>query len=142
MKVYRHYRPSAVWAPVVLLSVVAVGSLAILGTVAASEPKNPIPPPVFALPLLIFGINIAILGRVAYEVRLEDMCLELIAPLRRVRIPIGDITRLAPSDLGHGGWFVLRHHSGRVLLDPRLDGMHELVAEIKRQNPAVELRGC
>ena len=30
---------------------------------------------------------------------------------------------------------------GKVRFDPKLNGMHELIAELKRQNPRIELKG-
>ena len=160
MKVYRHYRPVRVWLPLLLTTIVGLGVAAVgvavvvraVGDGFAGEAL--IPPALVALPVAGVGINLWFLARTAHEIRLEGPSIELIAPMRRVRIPIGEITKLAPWEAGcatwfllrhqagYASWFLLRHQSGGVVLDPRLDGMHDLIAEIKRQNPAVELRGC
>jgi hypothetical protein len=140
VKVYRHYRASRVWMPLVGLSVMGVVFLSV-GVVITIHQKD-FPWPFLSLPLAAIAVNVWILGRVAYEVRLEGTSIELIALFRHVRVPIGELIRLAPMDAGQGGWFVLQHRNGKAVFDPRLDGMHELVAEIKRQNPAIELRGC
>jgi hypothetical protein len=140
VKVYKHYRPSRVWMPIVSVSVMCAVFLVVC--VVATLHQKDFPWPFLALPLVAVAVNVWIFGRVAYEVRLEGTSIELIALFRHVRVPIGELIRLAPMDAGQGAWFVLQHRNGKAVFDPRLDGMHELVAEIKRQNPTVELRGC
>ena len=93
--------------------------------------------------LAIAGFNLWIVGGSALEIRLEDGgFVEFVAPLRKVvRIAALDIISIAPSDLGQGSVFVLKHRNGSVRFDPRLTGMHELITELKKHNPTVDLRG-
>jgi hypothetical protein len=142
VKTYRHYRPAAVWAPVIILFVVALVCAGVVVMALLLPSARGFPWPIVFLPAAILVLNVLVLGRTTYEITLHDTTIEMAAPLRRVSIPIRDITRLAPLNFGHGPWFVLKHRGGRVILDPRLNGMHELIAELKQRNPNIELVGC
>lgn len=142
MKAYKHYRPRSARLPLILLGV--FGLAAVVGLVW-SLPKGlgggP-PFPFFLFILAVLGLNLWLLGSTALEVRLEDDGhVEFVAPLRRVRIPVIEILSIAPSDIMQGKVFVLKHRNGRIRFDPRLNGMHELIAELKARNPRIELRG-
>ena len=142
MRVYKHYRPREAWLPLIILGVLGIGALGGFLWSAwngfAAEP----PFPIFLVVLVVAAVNIWVVGRSAIEIRLEDDgFLDLVGPLRTVRVLVEDIVSIAPSDAMHGRVYILKHRNGKARFDPRLDGMHELITEIKRRNPAVELRG-
>jgi hypothetical protein len=92
--------------------------------------------------LLVVVINFWAMAGTAMEVRLESGgMVEFVAPFRTTRIPAADIESIRPSDAMRGAFFVVRHRHGSLRFDPKLDGMHDLIAELKRHNPAIELRG-
>ena len=66
---------------------------------------------------------------------------EFVTPFRTTRIPAADIESIRPSQAMRGAFFVVRYRHGSLRFDPKLDGMHELIAELMRHNPAIELRG-
>jgi hypothetical protein len=142
MRIYSHYRHRNVAVPFVLMG--ALGVLFLAGLVwSAIAPGYSGPPvPVFLAGLLVIAINFWVIAGTATEVRLESGgMVEFVAPFRTARFPAGDIESIRPSEAMRGAFFVVRHRNGRLRLDPKLDGMHELIAELKRQNPAIELRG-
>jgi len=101
-------------------------------------------PPPFIFLFLIFAavVNGWVFGGFAIEARLaEDGYVEFIGPLRKVRIAVLDILSIAPSEMSQMSTYVVRHRNGRFRVDGRLNGMHELISELKRQNPTIELRG-
>jgi hypothetical protein len=142
VKTYKHYRPFAVWGPVVFLAVGALMTVGVFVAALVFPSRDGFPWPLLIPAVPLIGLNVLLLGRITYSITLHDTAIEMVAPLRRVRVPIRDITRLAPVSFGHGPWFVLKHRGGRVILDPRLNGMHELIAELKQRNPSIELVGC
>jgi hypothetical protein len=142
MRIYRHYRHRSVAVPFVVMG--ALGVLSLGGLLwSANAPRYSGPPvPVFLAGLLVVGINFGVMAGTALEVRLESGgMVEFVAPFRTTRIPVADIESIRPSDAMRGAFFVVRHRNGRLRFDPKLDGMHELISELKRQNPAIELRG-
>ena len=142
MRIYTHYRHRRIVVPFVLMG--ALGVLFLGGLFwSATTPAHPGPPvPVFLAGLLVVAINFWVLAGTAMEVRLEsEGMVEFVAPFRTTRIPAADIESIRPSDAMRGAFFVLRHRNGGLRFDPKLDGMHELIAELKRHNPAIELRG-
>ena len=66
---------------------------------------------------------------------------EFVTPFRTTRIPAADIESIRPSQAMCGAFFVVRYRHGSLRFDPKLDGMLELIAELMRHNPAIELRG-
>jgi hypothetical protein len=125
-----------------LLGAIGLGGLIGLAWSASRGFDTEPPFPVFLMPLAIAGINLALVGRSAVEVQLlDDGHLSFRGPLRRSRIAVMDIISLAPSEMSNGGLFVLKHRQGSLRFDPRLNGMHELVAELKRLNPQMVVRG-
>jgi hypothetical protein len=142
MRTYRHYRPRNVWIPVVLFAAIGLGGLIGLAWCASRGFDSEPPFPVFVMLLVIAGINLALLGRSAVEVQLQDDGhLSFRGPLRSSRVAVLDILSLEPSQMSNGGLFVLKHRHGSLRFDPRLNGMHELVAELKRLNPQMVVRG-
>jgi len=142
MKVYSHYRRRLTRVPLVLLGLVALAALAGLVWSLASGPDAEPPFFVFLVVLAIVGVNLFVLGGTATEIRLQDDGrIELLSPLRSRRLSILDIVSIAPSDALKGAVYVLKHTDGKVRFDPKLNGMHELIAELKRQNPRIELKG-
>src|ERR1044071_3745829 len=141
MKIYKHYNPKLIWAPVVMLGVIEAGLiLGLIWSIARTLPNGP-PPPVFLLASVVVGYNLWLLGGNALEIRhLDDGYLEFSAPLRKARVYVLEIESIGPSKQAHGFGFVLRYRGGAVRFDPRLNGMHELIGDIKRQNPSVQLR--
>jgi hypothetical protein len=143
MKTYSHYRKRA--APrvqLLLLSVLGLGALAGLAWSLTNDIGSGPPFPVFLAAMIVIGINLWILGGTALEIRLgDDGHVELVAPLRSVRVAVLDIVSIAPSEALKGAVFVLKHRDGSLRFDPKLDGMHELISELVRQNPRIELRG-
>lgn len=142
MKVYRHYQPRS--ARAVLFFLGLVGALALGGLLWSLTDDSPaVPPfPVFLAVLVVIAINFGVLAGIAREIRLEDEgYLELVAPLRTTRVSVPDILSIGPSEAMQGKVYVLKHRDGKVRFDPKLDGMHELIAELKRRNPGIELRG-
>lgn len=100
------------------------------------------PPFVFLFPVAIAVINGWITGGVAIEATLtEDGQVEFTGPLRRVSVAVLDIISIVPSEMSQVPYYVVRHRNGRFRVDGRLNGMHELIGELKRENPAIELRG-
>ncbi len=143
MRTYRHYRRSVARGPLLLLGVAALAAAGALAWSATTPPsREGLPWPVFLALLLVLLINLVILGDAAVEIRLsDDGPLELVAPFRTARVSVHAIVSIKPSKLMNGALYVLEHRDGSVRFDPRLDGMHELVAELKRRNPAIVLRG-
>jgi hypothetical protein len=142
MKVYKHYRPMAVKLPLIFIAV--LGAVGIIGLVwSLSRGVNSEHPPFIFLFLIVISVgNGWFFGGVAIEVRLtEDGYIEFIGPLRRVRIAVLDILSIAPSEMSQTPVYVVRHRNGRFRVDGRLNGMHELISELKRQHPTIELRG-
>jgi len=62
------------------------------------------------------------------------------APCRQRRFAVEGLTHLRPAWISPGRP-VLRHKKGKVVLLPELDGLHVLVAELKRMNPSIILKG-
>lgn len=142
MKVYRHYKRRLTRAPLILLGLLGVAALAGLAWSLGNGPDSKPPFPVFLVVLAILAANLWVLGGTATEIRLEDDGkIELLSPLRSRRVGILDIVSIAPSDALKGAVYVLRHVDGKVRFDPKLNDMHELIAELKRQNPRIELKG-
>lgn len=142
MKVYRHYQPRSARAVLMFLGVLGICALA--GLVWSASDNSPaVPPfPVFLVPLVFVAINFWMIGGIVKEIRLEDEgYVELVAPLRTTRVSVPDILSIAPSEAMQGKVFVLKHRDGKVRFDPKLDGMHELIGELKRRNPGITLRG-
>jgi hypothetical protein len=142
MKVYQHYRPRNNRLTFILLTVLGLGAIA--GLVWSGTSRfGPAPPfPVFLVALLIIGINLWLITGIAVEVRLgDDGHVEFVAPLRTTRIAVLNILSIVPSTAMKGAIFILRHRDGKVRFDPKLNGMHELITELERQNPGIELRG-
>lgn len=128
--------------PLVVLGILGIGGLCgfvwSLSRGLRSEP----PPFVFLLPVVIAAVNGWFMGGFAIEVRLtEDGYLEFSGPLRRGRVAVLDIISISPSKMSQMPVYVVRHRNGWFRVDGRLNGMHELINEIKRQNPVIELRG-
>ena len=42
----------------------------------------------------------------------------------------------------NSAYITFRHESGKVVLLNRIDGLHELISELKRVNANIETRGC
>jgi hypothetical protein len=142
MRIYRHYRHRNVAVPFVVMGGLGVVLLAGLVWSATAPGYSGPPVPVFLAGLLVVVINFWAIAGTATEVRLESGgMVEFVAPFRATRIPVGDIESIRPSDAMRGAFFVVRHQHGSLRFDPKLDGMHELISELKRQNPAIELRG-
>jgi hypothetical protein len=142
MRIYRHYRHRSVAVPFAVMA--ASGVLCLGGLYWSAKAQGPTAPPapVFLAGLLVIAINFWTIAGTATEVRLEgEGMVEFVAPFRTTRIPAADIESIRPSEAMRGAFFVLRHRNGSLRFDPKLDGMHELIAELKRHNPAMELRG-
>jgi hypothetical protein len=142
VKVYTHYQPRSARAVLMFLGVFGIAALAgLVWSAADSAPAVP-PFPVFLAILVAVAINFWMIGGIAKEIRLEDEgYVELVALLRTTRVSVPDIVSIVPSEAMQGKVFVLKHRDGKVRFDPRLDGMHELIGELKRRNPGIELRG-
>ena len=142
LKVYRHHRPLLVWAPVLVVGAMAVGLVGLsLGTIAGAVEPPP-PPPFFVLFALFVTGNGWAVARTVYEIRLEDDRLELATPLGDRRVRVDDIESIRPAALSDGSVLVLRHRRGRATFAAHFTGMHELLSELKRRNPRIDLVGC
>jgi hypothetical protein len=142
VKVYKHYHPRSDRLLLLFLGVLGLAGVGGLAWLVAAAPRGAPPFPVFLALLVIAAINFWILGGVVKEIRLEDEgYVELVAPLRTTRVSVPDILSIAPSEAMQGKVFVLKHRDGKVRFDPKLDGMHELIGELKRRNPGITLRG-
>jgi hypothetical protein len=40
------------------------------------------------------------------------------------------------------GFLVIRHTGGKIKILNQFDGFHEFIADVKGNNPLIELRGC
>src|SRR5512143_1412233 len=100
MRIYKHYRPSTVFLPLIFLVVLgAFGIGALLWALTRGATPGP-PPFVFLFLVAIAAVNGWTTGAIALEVRLaDDGYVEFIAPLRRGRIAILDIVSITPSKL-------------------------------------------
>jgi hypothetical protein len=142
MKVYKHYRPRNSRLTLVLLVVLGLAAIAGLAWSSTSSFGAAPPFPVFLVAILIIGINLWIIAGTAVEVRLEDDGhVEFVAPLRTMRVAVLNIVSITPSSALKGAIFIVKHRDGKVRLDPKLNGMHELITELERQNPGIELQG-
>jgi hypothetical protein len=142
MRVYRHYRPVAVWAPLLLFGLLVIAGLGCF-VWSILDTSGSMPPPFFFLILVgVAGFNLWVSGGVLEVHADDDGNTEFVGPLRRTRVAMSSIMSIKPSQMStNTSLFVLRHQGGTIRFDPRLDGMHELILEIKRRNPTVELRG-
>ena len=141
MRIYKHNKPRSVIVPLIFFGALGVlGIVTFIGTAIAGEVSGP--PPFLFLIFTVYAVGFGWLNLgMAMEARLgEDGYVEFIGPLRRVRVAVLDLVSIVPSSSGMPV-YVVRHCSGRFRVDSRLDRMHELVAELKRQNPGSELRG-
>jgi hypothetical protein len=142
MRIYKHYRPKVVMLPLIIMAI--LGAVGFVGLVwGIRRGVNSEPPPFIFLFLIVAAVgNGWVFGGFAIEARLaEDGYVEFIGPLRKVRIAVLDILSIAPSEMSQMSTYVVRHRNGRFRVDGRLNGMHELISELKRQNPTIELRG-
>ena len=142
MKVYKHYRPRTIIFPLVVFSILGLGSLCAF-VWSLSRGLNSEPPPfLFLFIIAIAVINGWMMGGFAIEAHLtEDGFVEFSGPLRRTRVAVLDIISIVPSEMSQMPVYVVRHRNGRFRVDVRLNGMHELITELERQNPSIELRG-
>jgi hypothetical protein len=142
MKMYKHYRPRNTRLSLTLLTILGLAAIAGLVWSGFSGFGGSPPFPVFLVALLIIGINLWIIAGIAVEVRLgDDGHVEFVTPLRTTRIAVMNILSITPSAAMKGAIFILKHRDGKVRFDPKLNGMHELITELERQNPGIELRG-
>jgi hypothetical protein len=140
VKVYPHYRPIKFMMPLIALGLAVVGMIAGLSWSLSRGPQPGPPFPVFLIVLAAFGPQIWIYASTAFEIRLgDDGILEFVGVLRRTRVAVTDVRSIAPSI--YPQIYVARSSQRNVRFDGRLNGLHELVAEIKRRNPSVELSG-
>lgn len=76
----------------------------------------------------------------------SDGTLEFVGLLRRRRVSVHDIVSIAPSGMGlvvsYIQEFRLTHKNGKFGFVNQFTGMHELLSEVRRANPHVELIGC
>ena len=142
MKVYPHYRPRSQYLELALFT--GIG-LIILAECVFISTLRPGPGAAAYLILLVYiplGINFWHIGRTAREIRLEDDGqIEFVSPLGTTRVAVQDLLSIAPTHFARGMRYIARHRNGAVRFDPRLNGMHELITELVRLNPAIELRG-
>jgi hypothetical protein len=142
MKVFKHYRPRTIIIPLILLGIFGLGGLcALVWSLSRGLSSGP-PPFVFLFVVAIAVVNGWIIGGFAIEARLmEDGFVEFTGPFRRTRVAVLDILSITPSVMSQMPVYVVRHRNGRFRVDGRLNGMHVLIHELKRQNPTIELRG-
>lgn len=142
MKIYTHYRPFRIKLSFVIFTI--MGLAGIIGLVwSLSRGINSEPPPfVFLFVIAIAGFNGWMWGGYAIEAHLtDDGYVEFIGPLRKVRIAVLDILSISPSEMSEMSIYVVRHRNRRFRISSRLNGMHELISELKRQNQTITLRG-
>jgi hypothetical protein len=141
MKVYEYYRPRSLTLPLFFLGILGVGALVGFAWAVFRGLDSEPPPFVFLIPLLPAVINIWVLGGSTLEARItDDGCLEIVGPLRSQRVAVLDILSIAPSKMSQAE-YVVRSRNGSLRLSGRLNGMHDLVAELKRQNATIDLVG-
>jgi hypothetical protein len=142
MKVYKHYRPRDARTPLILMGLVGLAAMGgLVWTLPMGLAGDP-PFPIFVVILAVLTPNVWILAHTALEARLDDDgYVEFVAPLGRARISVLDILSIAPSDMMQGKVFILKHRGGKLRFDPKLTGMHELIARLETMNPQIELRG-
>ena len=108
---------------------------------AASEPNGP---PAF-MALFPFAIGTGLFLMVLLmprRIEVDDSGgMDWVAPARRIRVLPSDVISIAPDRRTHGS-LVLVHTSGRFSFVNQFTGFHELLTDLKRANPSVELRGC
>lgn len=61
--------------------------------------------------------------------------------LSKKEIEIREIQNIKTTPI-NSAFITFRHKSGRLTLLNRIDGLHELINEIKKINPDLETRGC
>ena len=71
----------------------------------------------------------------------DDGRLEFIGIVKRSLISPQEIISIKLKGF-QSGLLVLRHTRGKILLFHQFSGFHELLSELKRSNPGVELVGC
>jgi hypothetical protein len=108
---------------------------------AFAAPKGP--PAILALLPFAFGASfLVVMLRMPTRIEVaDDGSMEWIAPIRRIRVLPSDVVSITPNQRTQG-CLVLVHTSGRFSFVNQFTGFHELLTDLKRANPSVELRGC
>lgn len=110
--------------------------------VLMSREKNGPPWPLAVIPLAMGTALLLLTLRMPTRIEVsDDGAMEWIAPLRRIRVLPSEVLAIAPDRRGQG-YFLLTHGSGRFRFLNQFTGFHELLTDLKRANPSVELRGC
>jgi hypothetical protein len=129
------------WYQAFGLYVPTVGGILLLVVAAITRDSN-------SIPLLVIGTGWIVIGlaalwwrpRVAHEVCIESGRIIFVFPRTELTVPVGDLVRIrrAWGDLNHWLWFRFETRShGSVRVAARLEGLIELLAEIRRLNPGV-----
>jgi hypothetical protein len=61
--------------------------------------------------------------------------------ISKKKVNIREIQKIKTSPI-NSAYITFRHKSGRLTLLNRIDGLHELINEIKKVNPNLETKGC
>ena len=109
-----------------------------------APPFFPAFPLVFIVGFAIFyGWNIASLPYRISVTNDQRIVFKSLARAREVRV--ADLISIEPRSLyvqaGVSG-YLLKHRSGKIQFPGQFTGQHVLLYELKRANPALELRGC
>ncbi len=79
---------------------------------------------------------------IPYKIQVHETTeIEFISRMRRRRIKAMEIQSIKP-ERSQFGFLVIRHTGGKIKILNQFDGFHEFIADVKRNNPSVELRGC
>ncbi len=79
---------------------------------------------------------------IPYKIQVHETTeIEFISRMRRRGIKAMEIQSIKP-ERSQFGFLVIRHTGGKIKILNQFDGFHEFIADVKRNNPSVELRGC
>lgn len=126
-----------VFGMMVMMSLVGVGFLMSALRTDPSDPR-------LTVILLSCGIlvwNWIILLTIPHEIRFDSFDRVSFHSLARtLTLRAADIRSIKPYGIG-GGFYLLRHNSGKIRLITQFTGFHEVVSRIKAANPMVEIIG-
>jgi hypothetical protein len=79
---------------------------------------------------------------IPYKIQVHETTeIEFIGLIRRRRIKAMEIQSIK-AERSQFGFLVIRHTGGKIKILNQFDGFHEFIADVKGNNPLIELRGC
>jgi hypothetical protein len=132
-------RPYVVLVFGVMILMAAVGVAMIVAPLVGYRGGPPFPVAVLWCALLAW--NWFVFLKIPYEIRFETgEYISFVSLVRAERVRVTDIDSIKVYRSG-GGFYVLRHRAGKILLLAQFTGFYEVVSRIKAANPQFETVG-